>query len=356
MSQENDKKIINEENKSIATAAPSQNKPAERTEQTINAAADKPAERAEQTINAAADKPAERAEQTINAAADKSAEREEQTINTAADKTKEQEKEQEKETFNTITFVRTPVKTATIDSNDPVINSQKNLAINAAVKDSDIKQQNENHTNPDTPQESAEKEKNLRNDPSLSAAMDAYTQETNRLKIPDSISKQYIISDDNLLFNKETKKVDIDASNNKILRTKNQDVQTIKNMLKLAKANKWESIKVGGTQEFRREAWAQARAAGIKVQGYTPTKDEKKFIEALINSKINKNPSQQLESEKGQNTIEQRRNQVTNLVTSKIDKLKDYLTRDKSNQTPTKNTDNPKIVIQSKLTEKEIVK
>lgn len=257
----------------------------------------------------------------------------------------DKEKTEDKEVFNTITFVKSPTKTISV--NDSVIDSQKNAAINDAVKDSDIQEQTQNHTPPDTPNESATKEHNLRTDPSLSAAMDAYTKEVNQLVIPDNVSKQYIVSDKNLFFDKQTREVAIDATNTKVLRTKNNDDLTIKNMLQLATANKWQSIKVGGTPEFRREAWAQASLAGIKVQGYTPTKEEKQFIQAKIKqqaeaSKLAASPK----TDKGDNTIEQKRNTVISLIKAKVQSLQNYANKNNA----------PKITTSSKQHDKELTK
>lgn len=54
------------------------------------------------------------------------------------------------------------------------------------------------------------------------------------------------------------------------LATSTTDKTAIADMVAYAKAKQWESLKLTGSQEFRREAWLQAESQGIKTQGYTP--------------------------------------------------------------------------------------
>jgi hypothetical protein len=47
--------------------------------------------------------------------------------------------------------------------------------------------------------------------------------------------------------------------------------EVIRDMVSVAQHRQWESIQVRGSVEFRREAWLEAGARGIDVQGYQPT-------------------------------------------------------------------------------------
>lgn len=47
--------------------------------------------------------------------------------------------------------------------------------------------------------------------------------------------------------------------------------RTVSAMLDLAQERGWASVRMRGTQEFRAEAWIQAQARGMKVEGFTPT-------------------------------------------------------------------------------------
>jgi hypothetical protein len=47
--------------------------------------------------------------------------------------------------------------------------------------------------------------------------------------------------------------------------------EVIRDMVAVAQHRQWESIQVRGSVDFRREAWLEAGARGIEVQGYQPT-------------------------------------------------------------------------------------
>lgn len=65
------------------------------------------------------------------------------------------------------------------------------------------------------------------------------------------------------------------------LATSATDKSTVADMVALARAKQWESLKLTGSQEFRREAWLQAESQGIKTQGYTPKPQDLAELEAL---------------------------------------------------------------------------
>ena len=50
--------------------------------------------------------------------------------------------------------------------------------------------------------------------------------------------------------------------------TKREDKHTVSAMLDIAKARGWDTVKLKGSQNYKREAWVQATMAGIKVDGY----------------------------------------------------------------------------------------
>lgn len=83
---------------------------------------------------------------------------------------------------------------------------------------------------------------------------------------------------------KETMKVAFEDKGNK-LSTASVDKETIANMVALAHAKQWDSLKLQGTQEFRREAWLQAESQGIKTVGYTPKGADLAQLEALRQSR-----------------------------------------------------------------------
>ncbi len=52
--------------------------------------------------------------------------------------------------------------------------------------------------------------------------------------------------------------------------TRLDDRQTVSAMLDLAQSRGWASVKLRGTDDFRREAWVQAQVRGIAAEGYKP--------------------------------------------------------------------------------------
>ncbi|UPK40853.1 hypothetical protein IVB18_50485 (plasmid) [Bradyrhizobium sp. 186] len=54
--------------------------------------------------------------------------------------------------------------------------------------------------------------------------------------------------------------------------------EVIRDMVSVAQHRQWESIQVRGSVEFRREAWREAGARGIEVQGYQPTELDRQAL------------------------------------------------------------------------------
>lgn len=54
------------------------------------------------------------------------------------------------------------------------------------------------------------------------------------------------------------------------LRTAESDAYVARSMVKVAEAKGWDSIKVTGTDEFRRAVWMEAALRGLQVRGYKP--------------------------------------------------------------------------------------
>ena len=52
--------------------------------------------------------------------------------------------------------------------------------------------------------------------------------------------------------------------------TRLDDRQTVSAMLDLAQARGWQSVKLRGTGNFKREAWVQAQVRGMQTEGYRP--------------------------------------------------------------------------------------
>lgn len=55
------------------------------------------------------------------------------------------------------------------------------------------------------------------------------------------------------------------------LTTQSENTEVVASFIGIAEARGWNELTVSGTERFRREAWRQARLAGLEVRGYKPT-------------------------------------------------------------------------------------
>jgi hypothetical protein len=54
--------------------------------------------------------------------------------------------------------------------------------------------------------------------------------------------------------------------------------EVVRDMVSVAQHREWESLHVRGSVEFRREAWLEASARGLEVQGYQPTEIDRQTL------------------------------------------------------------------------------
>ena len=57
----------------------------------------------------------------------------------------------------------------------------------------------------------------------------------------------------------------------KRLTTQSENTEVVASLIGIAEVRGWNEVTVSGTDRFRREAWRQARLAGLEVRGYKPT-------------------------------------------------------------------------------------
>lgn len=93
----------------------------------------------------------------------------------------------------------------------------------------------------------------------------AYTTE------PEAISRAYYVeskgNERRYFDDYQRKNLSIRADDASIS-TKKEDLVTIRAMLTLAEVKGWSEVKVGGTADFKHEAWIEAQARGISAQGH----------------------------------------------------------------------------------------
>lgn len=91
--------------------------------------------------------------------------------------------------------------------------------------------------------------------------------------VPESVAKRFLKVDNDYFFPSEKTPAFIDRGTK--LATRGENRMVINSLAEIAKARGWDHIAVGGTEEFRREAWLAASLVGIQVDGYKPTELEK---------------------------------------------------------------------------------
>ena len=66
------------------------------------------------------------------------------------------------------------------------------------------------------------------------------------------------------------------------LTTRSENTEVIRSLVTIAHARGWSEISVSGTERFRKEAWFEARLAGLEVRGYKPSDVEhERLVRAL---------------------------------------------------------------------------
>ena len=108
--------------------------------------------------------------------------------------------------------------------------------------------------------------------------------------VPSHIQSRYIQTNSKLFghlnysdINNHTAVVFQDKGNK--LSTPKNDAQTISDMLDVAQAKNWGSIKISGSAEFKRQMWLEANLRGIATSGYKPSKED---LALLANQRENR--------------------------------------------------------------------
>ena len=97
--------------------------------------------------------------------------------------------------------------------------------------------------------------------------------------VPRRITQAYT-EVDGKFYAKDSNRVMFEDKGEK-LATSTTNKEAVADMVAYAKAKQWDSLKLSGSQEFRREAWLQAESQGIKTQGYTPKQSDLAALETL---------------------------------------------------------------------------
>lgn len=111
------------------------------------------------------------------------------------------------------------------------------------------------------------------------------------------LRKRYLQAENKYYFRDDENKLAFEDKG-KRLATEHNDPEIVRSMIELAESKKWNSIKLKGTDEFKREAWLQASLKGMQIQGFKP-------LDVDLAKLADYRKENDRTAGKGQNTIEQ---------------------------------------------------
>jgi putative DNA primase/helicase len=94
--------------------------------------------------------------------------------------------------------------------------------------------------------------------------------------VPAHIAAKYLLKGNTYHFDDQTVAF-VDQGSRLTAKTHNKAI--IQDLVAIAKSRDWQEVTVAGTQAFRRAAWKEAYAAGLSVNGYTPSEVERAAVE-----------------------------------------------------------------------------
>jgi hypothetical protein len=118
-----------------------------------------------------------------------------------------------------------------------------------------------------------------------------------RSRVPDSVQERFIQIGNNFYFPGGAEAFRRESNR---LTTRSENAVVIQSMVAIARAeSETGSVKVGGSDFFRKEAWFAARLAGLEVQGYAPTEFEReRLVRAVAARSGPRSPDEAPEAEK----------------------------------------------------------
>lgn len=103
--------------------------------------------------------------------------------------------------------------------------------------------------------------------------------------IPEALKRRYFSEDGRMVtsfFAGPGAKVEAFRDHGGKLSTHQVDPATIRDMVAVAAHRGWRTLQVRGDDDFRREVWMEARAAGLQVRGYRARQRDEQELEAKL--------------------------------------------------------------------------
>lgn len=98
---------------------------------------------------------------------------------------------------------------------------------------------------------------------------------------PQHLQSRYIVAKNGQYLSADNHTTVLFEDKGNALKTAKSDQQTIQDMLEVAKAKGWDSIKISGSTEFKSMMYVAAESQGIKTTGYKPTPADLAMVEKL---------------------------------------------------------------------------
>ena len=96
---------------------------------------------------------------------------------------------------------------------------------------------------------------------------------------PKNLQSRYVVADNGQYLSADNHTTVLFEDKGNALKTAKSDNQTIQDMLEVAKAKGWDSIKISGSPEFKSMMYVAAESQGIKTTGYKPTPADLAMVE-----------------------------------------------------------------------------
>lgn len=106
---------------------------------------------------------------------------------------------------------------------------------------------------------------------------------TQKGDIPDAVLDRYLVERDRQgraerFFRDHRVQAPSFRDHGRSLSTEGSYPDAVADMLRIARHRGWSSIRVTGDEAFRKEAWIQAREAGMEVKGYRPRERDRAAV------------------------------------------------------------------------------
>ncbi|CAN7620846.1 DNA primase [Phenylobacterium sp. LjRoot219] len=108
---------------------------------------------------------------------------------------------------------------------------------------------------------------------------------TARGDLPEALKRRYFSEDGRTVtafFSGPGAKTPAFRDHGARLSTHDVDPNTIRDMVAIAAHRGWRTLQVRGDDDFRREVWMEARAAGLQVRGYRPRQRDEQELEVRL--------------------------------------------------------------------------